>query len=127
MKQKKVVNVSYRKDSITFQDWMKYEVTLIDEDGVQETIPAYGKDLQDALSRVVHDWKVEEVEKATKRIPTTVWAALWFGYMIGLAELTTSIDTNNSIKGLVFMSGTALITGVTLWARAWFRMRNIDK
>ena len=127
MKQKKVVNVSYRKDSISFQDWMKYEVTLIDEEGVQETIPAYGKDLQDALSRVVHDWQVEEVEKTTKRIPDVVWVILWFGYMLGLLELTYMISPENKIRGVIFLGGMSLITGLTFWAKAWFRMRNIDK
>ena len=127
MKQKKVVNVSYRKDSITFQDWMKYEITLIDEDGVQETIPAYGKDLQDALSRVVHDWKVEEVEKTTKRIPTTVWVVLWFGYVLGLAEYSMTMWASNATKGIVFVSGLTFVTGLVLWAKTWFRMRNIDK
>lgn len=126
MKKQKVINVTYRKDSVTFSDWMKYEITLIDEKGKTQVIPAYGKDLQDALSRVVHDKRVVEVEKTTKRIPDIVWAALWFGYMIGLAEYTTTM-TNNSLKGFVFVSGTAFITGLTLWVKAWFRMRNIDK
>ena len=49
MKQK-VINVSYRKDSNKFEDWMKYEIEILNEDGSKELIPAYGKDLQDALS-----------------------------------------------------------------------------
>ena len=64
MKQK-VINVSYRKDSQTFPEWMKYEIELLNEDGTTEKIPAYGKDLQDALSRVVHDFKVEKIEEQT--------------------------------------------------------------
>jgi hypothetical protein len=60
MKQK-VINVKYRKSSDKFPNWMKYEVTLMGEDGTTELIPAYGKDLQDALSRVVHDRKAEKV------------------------------------------------------------------
>ncbi len=54
MKQK-VINATYRKDSNTFPDWLKYEFELLNEDGTTTKIPAYGKDLQDALSRVVHD------------------------------------------------------------------------
>jgi hypothetical protein len=42
MKQK-VINVKYRKSSDKFPNWMKYEVTLMSEDGTTETIPAYGK------------------------------------------------------------------------------------
>ena len=82
MKQK-VINVTYRKDSQTFPKWMKYEVEILHEDGTTQLIPAYGKDLQDALSRVVHDDRVEKVEERVKRIPDLVWAILWFGYILG--------------------------------------------
>ena len=125
MKQK-VINATYRKDSITFDDWMKYEVELLNEDGSREKIPAYGKDLQDALSRVVHDKTVAKVEKTTKRIPDLVWVVLWFGYIIGLAEFSMTMWQSNAVKGIVFASGTAFITGLTLWAKAWFRMRNTE-
>ena len=69
MMKRKVLNVSYRKDSDTFNDWMKYEVEILNEDGSIEKIPAYGKDLQDALSRVVHDSKVEKIERKDKTYP----------------------------------------------------------
>ena len=124
---KKVLNVSYRKDSNTFSDWMKYEIEILKEDGTREKIPAYGKDLQDALSRVVHDEKVEKIEEKTKRIPDLVWIVLWFGYIFGLAELSMSLGLSNLYKSIVFVSGLTFITGLTLWAKAWFRMRNKDK
>ena len=123
----KVINATYRKDSQAFPDWLKYEVEILNEDGTTEMIPAYGKDLQDALSRVVHDKRVNEVEKRTKRIPTIVWIVLWFGYVLGLAEYSMTMWANNTIKGIVFFSGMTFVTGAVLWARAWFRMRNHDK
>ena len=126
MKQK-VINATYRKDSQTFPDWLKYEVELLNEDGTTEKIPAYGKDLQDALSRVVHDKKVVEVEQKAKRVPTTIWVVLWFGYILGLTELTMDTNTNSIEKSIIFISGMTFITGAVLWARAWFRMRNKDQ
>ena len=75
MMKQKVIDVSYRKDSGAFPDWMKYEITLLNEDGTEEKIPAYGKDLQDSLSRVAHDKKVEAVEKKVERAPG--WAFLY--------------------------------------------------
>lgn len=80
MKQK-VTNVTYRKDSESFPKWMKYEIELLNEDGSKETIPAYGKDLQDALSRVVREKKVKTIEKHTEKVPMAVWLMLWFMYM----------------------------------------------
>jgi len=126
MKQK-VINVEYRKDSNTFPEWMKYEVTILNEDGTTQKVPAYGKDLQDALSRVVHDRRVEKVEKRTKRIPDLVWVVLWFGYVLALADFSMSMWASNGVKSVVFLSGITFITGLTLWAKAWFRLRNRDR
>ena len=126
MKQK-VINATYRKDSETFPDWLKYEVELLNEDGSVDTIPAYGKDLQDALSRVVHDKRVDKVEKQTKRIPDIVWVILWFGYILGWTMLTYEVSDYRKFDGLFFIGGIALITGVTVWAKAWFRKRNRDR
>jgi hypothetical protein len=127
MMKRKVLNVTYRKDSITFDDWMKYEIEILNEDGTIEKIPAYGKDLQDALSRVVHDEKVEKLEKKTKRIPDLVWVALWFGYILGWTVFTLKVSEPGRFDGLVFVLGIGLITSFTLRAQAWFRKRNIDK
>ena len=126
MKQK-VINVTYRKDSKAFPDWLKYEVELLNEDGSTTKIPAYGKDLQDALSRVVHDQRVDKVEKQTRRIPDLVWVILWFGYILGWTMLTYEVSDYRKFDGLFFIGGIALITGVTLWAKSWFRKRNRDR
>lgn len=125
MKQK-VINVSYRKDSQTFPEWMKYEIELLNEDGTTEKIPAYGKDLQDALSRVVHDFKVEKIEEQTKRIPEIIWIILWFGYMIGLVELTWLVSPYDKFDGVFFLGGMFILTFGVLFAKKWFRMRNKD-
>ena len=127
MMKQKVINATYRKDSSTFSEWMKYEIEIMNEDGSTEKIPAYGKDLQDALSRVVHDKRVVQVEKRTKRIPDIVWVVLWFGYMLALSDFSMSMEYSNTIKSIVFLSGLTFVTGLTLWAKAWFRMRNRDK
>ena len=124
---RKAIHVELRKESQTFDGWLKYEVTIQNEDGSIEKVPAYGKDLQDALSRVVHDEKVQKLEKRTKRIPDLVWAVLWFGYMFGWTLLTYEVSPYDKFDGLFFVGGIALITGITLWAKTWFRKRNISK
>ena len=124
---KKVIHAEYRKDSNTFPEWLKYEMTILNEDGTTNKVPAYGKDLQDALSRVVHDEKVENVVKRTKRIPDVVWVILWFGYVLGWTMLTYELSPYNKFNGLFFLGGMGFITGITFWLKAWFRQRNIDK
>lgn len=125
MMKRKVLNVSYRKDSDTFNDWMKYEVEILNEDGSIEKIPAYGKDLQDALSRVVHDSKVKKLEKRTKRIPSIVWAALWFGYITALWQY--SITLPREWTAITFSIGMVAITFTVGYVSNWFRKRNKDK
>ena len=127
MIKRKATNAVLRKESKTFDGWLKYEVTIQNENGTEEVIPAYGRDLQDALSRVVHDEKVRKIEKKTKRIPDIVWVALWFGYILGWTLLTYEVSPHEKFNGLFLISGMALFTGITLWAKAWFRQRNINK
>lgn len=84
MKQK-AIDVKYRKTSESFPDYLKYEITVLNEDGTTEVIPAYGKDLQDALSRVVHDDKVRKITKRTRKVSMYVWMGVWFGYLGALS------------------------------------------
>lgn len=122
MKQK-VIDVKYRKDSKTFSDWMKYEITLLNEDGSTEKHPAYGKDLQDALSRVVHDQKVTKVQTSTSKFPWWGWAIVWFVYIGGLAVYTSTSRDN----GLVFVVGMTLPVVLVTLLNRWSIEKNKDK
>lgn len=123
----KAIQAELRKESQTFHGWLKYEVTIKNEDGSIEKVPAYGRDLQDALSRVVHDKKVEKIEKQTKRIPDIVWVALWFGYIFGWTLMTYEISPYSKFNGIFFVGGIALVTGLTLLAKSYMRQRNVEK
>jgi hypothetical protein len=123
---RRAINASLRKESQTFDGWLKYEVEIQNPDGTIELVPAYGKDLQDALSRVVHDEKVVKLEQRAKRIPDIVWVALWFGYILGWTLLTYEVSAEK-FEGIFFISGIALVSAATVWAKTWFRRRNISK
>ena len=105
---RKVIEVKHRKGSDSFPEWMKYEITLLNEDGSTEKIPAYGKDLQDALSRVVHDSRVQKIQKRTKRIPSTVWVILWFGYITALWQYSITLEKHWA--SITFSIGMVAIT-----------------
>lgn len=124
---KKAIKAEYRKDSESFPEWLKYEVTVLNEDGTREKVPAYGKDLQDALSRVVHDEKAKKIGERAKRIPDLVWVALWFGYVIGLVNLTYIFSDYGHFRGLFFAGGLVLISATVIGAKYWLRERNKDK
>jgi len=119
----KVIDVKYRKESKSFPDWMKYEITILNENGSTSKLPAYGKDLQDALSRVVHDNKVEKLHTKVSKLPLWSWVLMWFVYAGALATYT-SLSISN---GWVFNIGMVLpIITVTLLNR-WSIEQNKDK
>ena len=127
-KNKKVaINAELRKESQTFDGWLKYEVTIKNEDGTLEKVPAYGKDLQDALSRVVHDYRVKVLEeKVIKKVPETGWAVAWF---MGQALMTSLIyyNVNYAYVGYYIVGSIVLYALATLSIFNWFTLKNRSK
>jgi len=121
MKQK-IINVSYRKESQTFPEWLKYEVTIMNENGSEELIPAYGKDLEDAISRIKHDKRVQIVERTTRKIPVFFWLCMWVLYMTGITALQYELNEPMIIIGGLGFAGFFLI--FVMW---WTQNRNVDK
>jgi hypothetical protein len=119
---KKAIHVEYRKTSESFPDWMKYEVTILQEDGKTVKVPAYGKDLQDALSRVVHDDRVEKISKTTEKLPSWIWIVLWFSYLFAL--IIWYMQSNNQ---WVMTIGLTLILPIFGWLAYWGQPKNKDK
>lgn len=120
MPKRKAIEVKYRKTSESFPDYLKYEVTILNEDGSTEVVPAYGKDLQDALSRIVHDQKIEKVGKVAKKIPNYVWLLVWFTYIFIINHwFETSGHNPIILAGGAFFA--FVLTGLTF---LWLRPRN---
>jgi hypothetical protein len=112
----KVTNVTYRKDSETFPEWMKYEITLLWENGTTEKIPAYGRDLQDALSRVDHDLKIKRVYKKVEKVPVNIWILGWFLYL-GILILLWQATENHWIVAGGLAASLLAIVRLSVWAR----------
>jgi len=119
---KKIINVTYRKESISFPDWMKYEITILNEDGSETIIPAYGKDLEDALSRVKHDTRVEIVQNTAKKIPGLFWVVMWLLYMSGLTILHYEVD-----EPMIILGGLSFAGFLVIFVQWWSQTRNVDK
>jgi hypothetical protein len=118
----KIINVTYRKESIAFPDWLKYEIVILNEDGSEDIIPSYGKDLEDAISRVKHDKRVEVVEKKIEKSPIWVWLLIWISYMGVISSL--AVEYSSPIIVSIGLSGAVLIGLYFQW---WIRNRNVDK
>jgi hypothetical protein len=118
----KAIHAELRKESSTFDGWLKYEVTVEHQDGTQEQIPAYGRDLQDALSRVVHDRKVQHLVK-TKMPHLTIL----FLTVLTISTFTTiglSLDTLRSSVGPVIISSIIVLSTLTLSIANWFNIKS---
>ena len=119
---RKAINVKYRKSSESFPEYLKYEVTVLNEDGTTEVIPAYGKDLQDALSRVVHDEKVKKITNKTRKISVYGWMGAWFGYLGAL-----SVWFQKNEHPMILVSGLGFAIVVFVFVAIYSKERNIKK
>lgn len=119
---RKVIHVEYRKTSESFPEWLKYEITILNEDNTTEKIPAYGKDLQDALSRVVHDDKIQKISEKTNVIPWWVWVTTWFGYL-GFITVWWYMSQNTNVLASGVISPMVILMFFILWGKK----RNYDK
>ena len=119
---KKAIHAEYRKTSESFPEWLKYEITILNEDGSTEKVPAYGKDLQDALSRVVHDETVQKIAEKTSVVPWWGWVIIWFGYL-GFISFWWQMSQNTNILSGGIISAMVILLFVLLWGKE----RNHDK
>ena len=61
--------------------YLKYMVTIAEMDGTIHKQPCYGKDMQDALSRLINTERSTRVEKKMERNPF-IFFLLWMSIMI---------------------------------------------
>lgn len=113
---KKAIRAELRKESKTFPGYYKYDLDIQYEDGtIERHVPAYGKDLQDALSRTVKQKKIEKMENTLSSVPNWVILLSWFLYLGGIATgVITTGDASWLIGGLVlpFIS----FLGIHFWS-----------
>lgn len=81
--------------------YLKYMVTIGEKDGTKHTQPVYGKDMQDALSRLINKERTVKVEKKVMGNPF-LFFILWLAFMGWPALL---MDTNNSPVFLFYALG----------------------
>ena len=108
---RKAVRAELRKESSTFPGYFKYELDIQEEDGsITKNVPAYGKDLQDALYRTVKVEKIEKIEKNLSKMSIWPAMAVFMVYMIAIA--ITAIKLNAAwpvVIGLITATGVFLL------------------
>lgn len=78
---RRAINGKLREESKDYHGYYKYEFDIREEDGSITKIPAYGIDMQDALSRIVKQERIKKVKNVVKLIPDWIFLISWFIYM----------------------------------------------
>ena len=68
------------RKSKSSRGYFRYDVTIGERDGKITKMPAYGKDMQDALSRVVNIERTAKIERKLEKYPS-IFFILWLVVM----------------------------------------------
>ena len=103
---RKAIDCRLVEKSKTSPGFIKYEVTIEEKDGTIHKEPAYGKDMQDALSRLINSERTYNVEKRVMKNPSIFFIA-WVCIM-GWPALMTDASSNPmylaySFGGMILM------------------------
>lgn len=84
------IKAEWERDSNSAPGFNKYFITIREVDGTVNRVPAYGRDMQDALSRLVKTERAEKLAETTERIPDYVYVLLFLGTLGVGATLSTA-------------------------------------
>jgi hypothetical protein len=103
---RRAVHAELIRESKDNPGYFRYNITIREKDGMEHVVPAYGKDMQDAIERLL--WN-ERVDKVTK--PKFVIAS-FAGLLLGVVALSGMLGViyNNTL----LMFGGLGVCGVTL-------------
>lgn len=121
-KRAKAIHAELRKESKAFDGWLKYEVTIEHPDSTVEKVPAYGKDLQDALSRVVHDKKVEKITKTKVPLLTGIFLVALIGSVF--STIGVNVDALGRLVGPTIIAAIVVMSTLIISIANWFNFKN---
>ena len=95
------------------EGYCKYMVTIGEKDGTVHKQPAYGTDMQDALSRLINTERTVKIEKKLERNPFLFFIA-WMGVMAIPVLIHGDMTYTPWFVVYMFISFTALFA-ITGW------------
>jgi hypothetical protein len=102
--------------SKTHKGYYKYDITIGERDGSIHKEPAYGKDMQDAISRLINKEITNKVEKTLANTNSIIFILLWVVIMGSTAVITT---THNSPIFILFSFAGLLL--LSLLSFIWYK------
>ena len=123
MTKRKAIDCKLVRPSNSNPGYFKYDVTIEEADGSTHIQPAYGKDMQDAIERLVCNERVTKVTKASEEkgldFPI-VFAVVLAGIVVPGMWSVLKDTTIFSIAGIALV---AVIGTVFYWFNRWLSKR----
>ena len=95
-------------------EYFRYDVTVGEVDGTITKHPVYGKDMQDAITRLLHQEKTAKIEKKMERNPF-IFFCIWLAVMAIPVIVYGDITYTPWFVLYMFGSFTALFLFAGLW------------
>ena len=122
-KKRKAIDCKLIEASKTSPGYHKYQVTIQESDGTTSIHPAYGKDMQDAISRLIWNERVDKISRVSKKtkVETPLLFVLVITGIVGPAIWSVMQDTPLiSVAGL---SMVAVVGTIIYWVNHWLSKR----
>ena len=84
---RRAIKCEILKKSTSHKNYCKYKITICELDGTTHSEVAYGKDMQDALSRLINTERTVKVEKKIES--NVLWILLIWAAIMGWPTLIT--------------------------------------
>jgi len=99
--------------SKTSPGYLKYEVTIGEKDGTKHTQPVYGKDMQDALSRLINTERTVKIERKLETNTGLIFLA-WL-LVMGTPAIFFGAQNTPYYLAATFGSIIMIMVVATLW------------
>ena len=120
---RKAIDCKLVRPSNSNPGYFKYEVVIQETDGSTYTQPAYGKDMQDAISRLIWNERVDKVSKVSKKMKmeTPILFAIVLVGIAGPALWSAMQDT--PLVSVAGLSMVAVVGTIVYWINHWLSKR----
>ena len=107
---RKAIDCKMIRESKDHPGYFKYQVTIQEVDGTTHVVPAYGKDMEDALERLVWSERRDAVIK--KKATTPILIAAWLTTIIVPSIIAAVTDNHIWVLGALGLSTTLALGAV---------------
>jgi hypothetical protein len=111
---RRAIDCQLLEKSKTHKGYCKYLVTIAERDGTIHKQPCYGKDMQDALSRLINTERTIKIEKKIEK-NSFIFFLIWMAIMAAPVMIHGDITYTPWFILYMFGSFTAMFLAAGLW------------